>query len=1252
MKKIINRVAGLTLILFCASAVLLAQVTSRVTGLVQDKTGAMIPNAAVTLTNEATNVPLTTKTTSAGSYLFDGVQPGIYKVMVGVKGFQTYISKGNVLTIGQPMVVNATLQVGAVGQEMEVSAGAQEVQTDTSGNFGTLIDQESVKTLPIVGTRGRSPLDLIELTPGVVDGTGFNTEGANIAGGGVTVNGSRDRAWNYTLDGIDVNETSAGGSNFSPLRTNPDSISEFRVLTSNFTSEYGRNSGGEVIMVTNSGTNKFHGNGFFFYQTPGLLANDPGNKATIPQIPRPQFVQKIYGFSVGGPIIKNKTFFFTNLQLLNNLQTTGITSLVYTGAARNGIYRYMVNPVGCGTTGQPACPFQNSPAGTSGASVDSAGNVLPGVNVNSYNIAANDPQGFGLDSQIQQFIGLTPLPNNFAVGDGLNTAGFSFNAHQFEKQVDLTVKVDHNFNQNNSIFVRWAGGHQNTVGDTVNGGLAPFPNAPNVVDTFRAPRNFAASWRSVLSPVLTNEFLVGMNRFIFNFANPDANFAKNPPFQLCFVSCGDVASPLQNYVGNKRALTTYQLVDNMSYARGAHAFKWGVNFRYQRHIDTRGSIGNFDASPLVNFDSSINSVDPTRYNLPKNINGQTDISNLTNTINSLLGRVGEIDQGLVALNDNQYAPPGGLLHFDFRMPEYDFYGQDSWKLRPNLVVDLGLRWEIKLAPTDPRNVILHPNQPFGFGATPTNTLAWEHGQLYQNSWKDFGPSIGFAWDPWSDGKTSIRANYRLAYDRINTFSLSSSVFQGMPGLTQQIADDNFGPNGGRVRNGIPTEFAPAGTTPLSLRQPSVFSTASNTVIDPHWKPPQVSQWGLSIQREIAPHTVVEMAYIGNHGVHLYGAYDANQVNIFGNGFLNAFKTVQAGGDSPLMDLLLSQDSRLTPGETGSQFLRNDAPSAYTTPFNLGSVAGLATAIAKRTQGGVPLLQLDGVSPFFFFPFPQYGGGLNVLDSHDISSYNALQTQVRHSFNNGLTFQASYVWSKSLDTRSFDPTFTTVAHNSSPFGASSTPFNIADRRLNYAPSDSDRTNVFQSHWVYQLPFGASRRWGGGWNPVFQHILGGWELAGVGIIESGRPTTIYSPANTLTNVVRTPADCAGCSPNMFNVHQDSTGSNNYLTPSQMAQFSTPGPGEFSNVGRNFFRLAGFKVLNLSIGKVTNITETQSLETRIEMQNVTNSEEYDEPASNRINSSQFGNLNPSVLENNLGPPGLASTPRKIQLSVKYSF
>ena len=216
------------------------------------------------LTNEGTQATFRSATSATGNYVVDSLQVGNYSVEVEARGFKKFVSRNNALTIGQPMTVNVTLEIGTLSDSVEVSGTSAQVQTDSSGNFGNLFSQRTIEELPIVGTRGRSPLDLVLVQPGVV--AGANT------GGGVHVNGARERSWNYTLDGIDINETSASGSNFSPLRTNPDSIAEFRVITGNATAEFGRNSGGQVAMVTRSGTNALHGEAFWFYRTPRLNA--------------------------------------------------------------------------------------------------------------------------------------------------------------------------------------------------------------------------------------------------------------------------------------------------------------------------------------------------------------------------------------------------------------------------------------------------------------------------------------------------------------------------------------------------------------------------------------------------------------------------------------------------------------------------------------------------------------------------------------------------------------------------------------------------------------------------------------------------------------------------------------------------------------------------------------------------------------------------------------------------------------------
>ncbi len=1239
-----------------------SQATSRVTGTVQDPGGAVVPNAVVTLTNQATNVSVETRTTSSGTYVFDGIVPGVYTVTVSAQGFSTFASQGNVLTIAQPMVVNATVKVGQATEKVVVSAEAEAVQTESSGDLGALVDARALQTLPVVGARGRSPIDLVEVSiPGVVDGGPLNSTGANIEGGGVSVNGSRDRAWNYTLDGIDINETSAPGSNFAPLRTNPDSIEGFRVITGSAGAEYGVTSGAQVILETRSGTNDFHGKVFWFYQTPGLNANDPANIEN--NIPRPQFVQHIPGFSVGGPIFKNKTFFFVNMQFLHASQSFRENSLVYTQRARAGIFRYVRQ------TGNFA-GAHNDNASASDAVVDSGGNPLPGVPIGSYNVAANDPAHAGLDSSIQSFLGLTPLPNNFDIGDGLNTAGFQFLAPEQERQVDFTVRIDHQFNAQNSIFGRWAQGHQNTIGDIVNGGLPPFPNAPNIVDTYRQPRNLALSWRYTPSSTITNEAIIGMNRFGFNFANPDSNYLKNPPFVFFgdAVSFLNIALPRQNYVGNKRVITTYQFVDNLSYVRGPHALTFGTNLRYQRHIDDRGSIGIYDAQPLLYFSNPGNqatfNTSFTGYNVPSDVNQGFDAVTLENGINNLLGRINNIQQGFVAANANQYAPAGTILRDDFRMPEYDFYAQDSWKVRPHLTLNAGLRWEIKLSPRVGSNFQLHPNQPFNVYAPPSDTIAWVPGKLYKDAWKNFAPTVGIAWDPWGDGKTSIRADYRLAYDRINTFVLSASIFEGLPGEALPINDTNF--NGQqRVSAGIPVVTPPPGVTPQSLRQPIPFSTTSVTAIDPNWTPPQVHEWSLSLQHQISRDTIFEMAYVGKHAVHLFGGYDSNQAQIRSNGFLNAFNQVYqpfvatgVPGDSPLIDSLVAKDpgfQTLGAPATGSQYLAGSCPqgsgpnapnpcnvSPYASDFGFGSVAAVAADLGSLVPANAP----------FFFKFPQFSGqvaspGFIVLDSNDFSWYHALQAQYHGRFH-GLQFQANYTWSKSEDTRSFDPTFGTVIGGSSTFGSSSTPFDISNRRFNYAPSDFDRTHVFQGVWTYQIPLGIGHGWGGSFSPFVNRFLGGWEIAGSTVIESGRPFTIYSPSYTTSDIVRSPASCNGCTPNMLHVHNEG-GLPNYFTPAQVAMFFSPAPGQLSNLGRNFFRLPGYNVVNMSLGKVTRITERTSLELRLEMQNALNSRHFEQPASARINSGIFGNVDPATVNNVIAE---GSSPRAIQLAAKFSF
>lgn len=1197
--------------------------TSRVTGTVLDPSGAAVPNATVTLTNEATNVSFTTQTTNTGTYVFDSVQVGTYTITVEKQGFKRFVSKGNVVQINQPATIDVTLEVGEVSEVVTVESTAELVQTSSSGNFGNTLDQRTIQALPIVGVRGRNPLTFINYQPGV--NVGANT------GGGVHVHGSRDRAFNFTLDGIDVNETSAGGSNFTPLRTNPDMLAEFQVVTSNFTAELGRSSGAQVTMVTRSGTNEFHGSLFEFYQTPRFHANEYENN--LNRLPKRQFVQHIFGGSVGGPVFfprfgeggpvfyngRNKTFFFFNFQGLRTSESRAVTSTVLTREARQGIFRYVIGG-------------RNSPN-----VVDRNGNVLPGVRVGSYNIAQNDPQGLGLDPRVLSVINITPLPNDFSVGDGLNTAGFTFVAPQREAQEDYTVRIDHVINSTNTIFVRYAHGRQDTLCDFANAGWQAFPNTPCTVDTIRRPRNLAASWRTSPSPSITNEFVAGFNRFTFSFNNPDPNGPNNPPFTF-----GLITDPLPYFqsVYNARTLTTYQFVDNLTYVRGSHTIKGGINFRYQKHFDNRGSIAGSQPLPLADFSTGVNTVDPIAFRLPTDINTTFDRPTLQSLINIMLGRIGNISQGFVAASDQQWAPGGTRFLFTAIYPEYDFYVQDTWKIRPNLTLDYGLRWEIRLSPRGGEGSrVFRPNRPVRVGETPANDLRWVEGKLFDDDWNNFGPTVGLAWDPFGNGKTSLRANYRLAYDRMNTFVLSSSIFQSTPGLTLAVTEQSFGQSGGRLRQGLPTLAPPAGTTPAQLRQLPPFGVRSITVTDPSMSSPQTHQWGLSLQREIGWNTVLELYYIGRRAHNLYGAYDVNQVDIFRNGFLEAFNIVRNGGESQLINDLMRFDTRRLPNETGSQTIRR----LFSSSLALGSVAAVAASIAQRNQGGVAPFTLAGFSPFFFQPFPQFSSALVVLDSNDFSTYHAFEAQVQRRFRRGIGFQFGYTLSKSLDTRSFDPTFS-VASRGNAQSASSTPFNIYNRRLNYARSDFDRRHSFTGTFVLELPFGSGRRFASDVGRGLNLLIGGWELAGLVRWQSGRPFTVYSGANTVSNVVQSPANCQGCRPDMGRLRDEQGPTETtlyFFDPSQRALFSTPAPGQLGNTGRNFFTGPPFFDLSMMLGKRFRFTENQNLELRVEATNVTNTPSFGIPTAT-ITSSVFGRIR----------DGVVSSSRKVQFAIKYNF
>ncbi|MEZ5307521.1 MAG: TonB-dependent receptor [Pyrinomonadaceae bacterium] len=1224
MRNILRAWLAISVIAWLAAVGFAQGTTARLQGTVTDSSGAVVSGATVTLTNQGNGATLKTTTSSSGAYVFDLIPAGTYSVAVEMEGFNKAIAKDNSVFVNLPTTVNISLEVGSVGVEVTVENAAEVIQTNTSGNLGTTIDQETIESVPIVGLRGRNPLDVVDFQPGA--SVGANT------GGGVHINGSRDRSFNYTLDGIDINESSAGGSNFTPLRPNPDSIQEFQIVSANFTAELGRSTGAQVTFVTRSGTSEFHGNLFEYYQTPGVNANEFANN--LLGIGKPQFVQHIFGGSLGGPIINpgfgtntelfkplKNAFFFVNLQFLRASETRLASRTVYTPEARNGIFRYIQGG-------------RNFPAGTATPSVDANGNPLfPNCSgtvttncVATYNVAGAPG---GVDPALLAIINSMPAPNDYASGDGLNIAGYNFLAPQKEKQWDFVTKIDYTFNDYNKVFFRWAQGEQNTIGDSVNGGLQAFPDTPNVVDTIRQPKNIAFSYTSVPTSKITNEFIVGYSEFTFDFLNPvivpDANYTFNL-----------VTTPFSNFDRNGRTPSTWQWIDNVTFNYSPHIFKVGTNLRFGKHRDNRSSVAGTGVEGVVDFSASVNN-NFTGFGLPTSGINSNDLARLRSQINDYLGRVGNYSQAFVSNADGSaYEAPGTRWRFRHFYPELDFYAQDSWKVSRNFLLDLGVRYEVKLSPTSSGLPILAPNQLVAYDSTPSNTIKWVERNLFENDYNNLSPSIGFAWDVAGDGKTSIRANYRLAYDRLNSQVNGAQLFQSAPGNNTGVFNTAFGQGGGLLRNGLPV-LTPT-TTPEVLRQPPAFGTGLQTVFDNRAVYPEVHSWSLSFQRELFWNNVLELNYIYKRGEHLFGGYNANQVDINAqpagfNSFLAEFNAIRADSSyiSPLINALYTGSAA---NNAGTATFR----STNATNITQGNVASAAASVSSRTVSGQQMIAVNGFSPFLFVPFPQFGT-LRVLDTNDWSRYQGLQVIMKRRMNNGIGFEGSYTWSISKDTRSYDPTFTTVSTGTAQ-SASSTPFDNFDRSLNYAWSDFDRRHVFNLTYMFQLPFGKGKKWLSDAPKAVDMILGGWQLTGLTNYSSGRPFTVYSGLFTFSNSVSTPAICSGCPRSLGTVAEES-GTSYFFTSDQRAMFSQPSPGDFSETGRNYFIGSPDFRSDVSLSKKFSLTESISLDIRGDFKNVFNAVNYGLPTTT-VTSSTFGRIRTTI----------DSSSRRIQFSAKLNF
>lgn len=1284
---------------FLMSALMWAQVsTSSISGLVQDPSGAVVPGATVMAKNEATGVSYTTATSSAGTYDFSSVPPGLYLVTVSKKGFKSFASSKNTLTVGQPLVVNAGLQVGAESETVEVQSSFERIET-TNAAIGNVVTEEQIKNLPL---NGRNPLALLALEPGVVQRT------TNGAGSGTHVFGSRDRAHNVTVDGIDANESTVPNPQSNIQRLNPDNVQEFRTVTLGATAENGRNSGANVMVATKGGSNALHGAVFYFNRNTAFnanewFANNKGNK-------RPELKLNQYGFDVGGPIRKNKTFFFGSFQ--NNLikQTVPIVSTgvgvfgtpgVYTALARTGIFRFVRGTVSAG--GQT---FNQNSQGM----VDAKGNLLPGIAtcsaansfqncVDSYNIFANDPAGFGADSSMQALFNATPLPNTFFVGDGLNTAGFDWNPPAKFVGPHYMVRVDHTFGPNDNIFVRWLQNSYNTKeGDFLNSRPAVFPGFPPLGEVNRIGRNLAVSYRHTFTPNLVNEFTMGFNRFAFFFtfgeSNPDfADPSKNPPYaDNCVIgSLVNVDPPYCASPHTARAVTTPQFVDNLTWIKGAHTFRAGFNFRFYIHNDSRGFFGGSVVKPVISFNRS-NRLGGFN-NIPATIGGNAatspnsaDINRLQQTIVELAGIPRRIQQAFFAdFASDQYIATDYATVYT-RAHQYDSYVMDTWKLRPNLTLNVGLRWELNPAPYDALQSLVPDKSIDGSQGAVTFVKAdrWTR----NNNVASIAPRIGIAWSP--DQKTSVRAGYAWLFDTLSTFQVTAMAGK-VPGFLQNCIVNIDTAGAATATSGC---TIPAGTTnrisrgfPLAVPSPAIKPSAALFVpaqpqglapsvgaFDPNLKNPSVHQWSLSVQRELPLHFVAEAGYIGKRGTHLYRAYDLNQVRTDQTGFLASYNIARTN----VLNGCRADGTNCPAGVTGTaptlllQLTSAANLNTRTSDFQRNSIGALANFIDQRS--GTSAITARGFPANYFRPNAQFSQ-IFYQDSGGNSYYHGAYIAVRRRFEQGLDFGFSYTLSKSIDDMSVDPTGAATGGGLSTTN-SRTPTDIRNFRLDRARSDFDNRHVIQTNMLYELPFGRKQRFGDNAPGWLNHIIGGWSMTGIFTYQSGEPYSITSGSFTTNGAhvsfaeVRGPKDTGNLhfvnnvsgpvfyetGPLITNPTDPNYNCKNVL--GTQTYFCIP-PAGSNGGGRN--TVNGPKFWNLDSGLLKNfdVTERTKLQFRAEFFNFLNHANWENPrnstsGSPNVQSTAFGqtccvtaSLPSSATVIAIGEPN-----RVIQLGLKLTF
>jgi outer membrane receptor protein involved in Fe transport len=756
---------------------------STLTGTVKDSSGAVIPTAQVAITDVATGVTRTVSPGSAGLYTAPNLSPGTYEIRVTATGFSTQLQKGVTLTVGAQQVLDFTMQVGQMTQTVEVTTEAPTVEL-TSSELGATVNATTVRELPL---NGRSWTDLANLQPGVVSAESHAAVNVNRGyGAQLSISGARPQQNNYRLDGISINDYSNGGPG-SVLGQNlgVEAIQEFSVLTSNYSAEYGKTSGGVVNAISRSGTNQLHGSVYEFLRNSALDAPGYFDKGTVPP-----FRQNQFGASAGGPIRKDHTFVFGDYEGVRRSLGTTVKNTTLSDNARLGI------PAG-GTAA-------NQPAGTPCTNGNTPGHYLSPL------------ASVCVDDKVAKYLPMFRPANGGTTGNG-DKAFYQYVSQQVVSENYFTTRVDQKFSEKDSLFGTYVYDYSPlTEPDPLN----------NLLLQSTAKRQIAAIEENhTFTPTLLNSFRIGYNRDVANAAqtvkvlNPVAGdptlawapepIPVGPPrAQGPVTSAPGLAPPTFTYAWN-----AYQLYDDAFLTRGLHSLKFGFGYERDQLNETTNTA---DFPGTFKFGS----IPTLLENKPKSV------------------------QGVV---------PGQTTPRYMRLSIVGAYVQDDWRFRPNLTLNLGLRYEMSTVIKEAKGKLI--NLPTIGAAFPICGIQVTGcagvGPYFSNpTLRNFEPRVGFAWDPFRNGKTAVRGGF--------------GMFDVLPMLYTTVTLNGRGAPFFAIANS--TSLA-QGSFPDQALPANPTHGLEYAYVEPHPHRNYVMQWNLNVQRQLAPSLTAMIGYVGSHGVH-------------------------------------------------------------------------------------------------------------------------------------------------------------------------------------------------------------------------------------------------------------------------------------------------------------------------------------------------------------------------------------------------